>query len=478
MDQPADPRAGDASRQLHGWKDISAYFGRSVRTVQRWEHDFGLPIRRFGMGRAEVVHAYVEELERWRATAEAEAARKVPDASAEEGAGLAKGQVPAQIPAPGSWNRRASRRVAIAAALLVVTAAALGLVWQSNGRIAGSPSRAVAGTARADSQPAAWDTVGDRLFVKNASGETLWDYPFPFALSNKPDPGLTDSAEASVRIDDIDGDGQHEVLVRSLPVDGRKDAYRFYCFDSAGGLRWTFAVSRPRAFGGTTYAPPFPAYRILLVPRLRSGRDVWLVSVHSPWFPSVMTRLEPDGRTSGEYWSNGYITLASGAVLGGRRVLLVGARSNESEGASLALLDADSPSGAAPADAARYRCDDCPPGRPLRFVQFLKPARLRMLRGTSAITRVHVDGFSRVVVWINHGQDVGEFQGEVIYTLDSDLRPLEVGLNDGFQTATDALVRKKLIPPPPASPAIDEVRTIRWWDGTRFIEAPVPAGSR
>ena len=471
MVEPPDTPDSGAPRQLHGWKDISAYFGRSVRTVQRWERDFRLPIRRFGMGRAEVVHAYVEELERWRATAEAEAARKTPDAGAENLGGPSIGQ---PVAPPGGW-RRFTSGFAMSAALLTVAAVALALVWQSDDRSAGGPPRAAARAGSGDRDAAVWDAVADRLIVKNASGETLWDYVFPFAISNRPEPQLTDGPEASVRIDDVDGDGQHEVLVRTIPADGRKEDHRFYCFDAAGSLRWTFAVSTPRAFGGTIYAPPFPAYRILLVPRPGPGKDVWLVSVHSPWFPSVMTRLEPDGRVSAEYWSNGYITLAAGATIGLRQVLLVGARSNESEGASLALIDAASPSGAAPAASARYRCDDCPPGRPVRFAQFIKPSRLRALRGTSAITRIHVDDLSRVVVWINHGQDVGEYQGEVIYTLDSDLRPLAVGLNDGFHAATDALVRRQLIPRPPASPAIDEVRTIRWWDGTRFVDASVPA---
>ena len=72
---PAPPRNAPEP-QVHGWKDISTYFGRSVRTVQRWEREFGLPIRRYGFGRGEVVHAYIEELERWRATAEAEAAHR------------------------------------------------------------------------------------------------------------------------------------------------------------------------------------------------------------------------------------------------------------------------------------------------------------------------------------------------------------------------------------------------------------------
>ena len=468
MAEPADPHDSDAPRQLHGWKDISAYFGRSVRTVQRWERDFGLPIRRFGMGRAEVVHAYVEELDRWKATAEAEAAGRAGDAGAEHATDAPSAVAAARV----SGGRRFTTRLAIPAALLVVTAVALVLAWQSRGRITGP----------ADREAAVWGAAANRLFVKNASGDLLWDHEFPFTISNRPEPLLTDSPEASVRIDDVDGDGRNEVLVRTIPADGRKEDHRFYFFDSLGSLRWTFAVSTPRTFGGTVFAPPFPASRILLVPRPRPGKDVWLVSVHSPWFPSVMTRLEPDGRVSAEYWSNGYISVAAAAVLDGRRVLLVGARSNESEGASLALLDAYGPSGAAPSESARYRCDDCPPGRPDRFVQFVKPARLRALRGTSAITRVHVDGLSRVVVWINHGHDVGEYQGEVIYTLDSRLRPLDVALNDGFQTATDALVRRKLIPVPPSSPAIDEVGTVRWWDGTRFIDvsvpASLPAGSR
>ncbi|HEX3986077.1 MAG TPA: hypothetical protein VHX13_05635 [Acidobacteriaceae bacterium] len=31
---------------LTSWKDIAQYMGKGVRTVQRWEQDFGLPIRR------------------------------------------------------------------------------------------------------------------------------------------------------------------------------------------------------------------------------------------------------------------------------------------------------------------------------------------------------------------------------------------------------------------------------------------------
>jgi len=31
---------------LNSWKEIAAYLGRGVRTVQRWEQELGLPVRR------------------------------------------------------------------------------------------------------------------------------------------------------------------------------------------------------------------------------------------------------------------------------------------------------------------------------------------------------------------------------------------------------------------------------------------------
>lgn len=35
-----------ATTLLTSWKEIAQYVGKGVRTVQRWEHDLGLPVRR------------------------------------------------------------------------------------------------------------------------------------------------------------------------------------------------------------------------------------------------------------------------------------------------------------------------------------------------------------------------------------------------------------------------------------------------
>lgn len=55
------------SECLNGWKEISRYLGRGVRTIQRWEQQFGLPIHRpAGKDRA-AVFAMQEELDAWMA---------------------------------------------------------------------------------------------------------------------------------------------------------------------------------------------------------------------------------------------------------------------------------------------------------------------------------------------------------------------------------------------------------------------------
>jgi len=55
--------------QLTGWKEIASYLGKSVRTVQRWERRYELPVHRVP-GSADVVLASKEEIERWKRTEE------------------------------------------------------------------------------------------------------------------------------------------------------------------------------------------------------------------------------------------------------------------------------------------------------------------------------------------------------------------------------------------------------------------------
>lgn len=50
---------------LQSWKQIANYVGRTERTIQRWEREFGFPIRRPAGKARSAVMALVSEIEEW-----------------------------------------------------------------------------------------------------------------------------------------------------------------------------------------------------------------------------------------------------------------------------------------------------------------------------------------------------------------------------------------------------------------------------
>jgi hypothetical protein len=66
------------SEVLNSWKEIAAFLDRGVRTVQRWERDLQLPVRRIGKGKRSPVFTTVTELKFWLSTIEFERPPKSP----------------------------------------------------------------------------------------------------------------------------------------------------------------------------------------------------------------------------------------------------------------------------------------------------------------------------------------------------------------------------------------------------------------
>jgi transcriptional regulator with XRE-family HTH domain len=60
------PASPTRSRVLTSWKEVAGYMGKGVRTVQRWERDFGLPVRRPSrMKSRRAVLALTVDLDSW-----------------------------------------------------------------------------------------------------------------------------------------------------------------------------------------------------------------------------------------------------------------------------------------------------------------------------------------------------------------------------------------------------------------------------
>jgi hypothetical protein len=61
----AVPRQELKAPILNSWKEIATYLGRGVRTVQRYEREFQLPVRRVGTKSRKSVVALSQDLDAW-----------------------------------------------------------------------------------------------------------------------------------------------------------------------------------------------------------------------------------------------------------------------------------------------------------------------------------------------------------------------------------------------------------------------------
>ena len=66
MESEAKTGADDVT--LQSWREIARYMGKGVRTLQRWEQEFGLPIHRGENSHTKSIFACASEVDAWAIT--------------------------------------------------------------------------------------------------------------------------------------------------------------------------------------------------------------------------------------------------------------------------------------------------------------------------------------------------------------------------------------------------------------------------
>jgi hypothetical protein len=156
-------------------------------------------------------------------------------------------------------------------------------------------------------------------------------------------------------------------------------------------------------FGSEVYRG-FNTNSVYILRDAESAPTLWVTAAYVALFPAVLQRLSPRGEVLSEYWSNGHIRTVRPAIVHGRPFLLVGAYNNERHGGSLAFLDRNHPSGAAPSEKHDYRCLDCAEGEPAEFLVF--PGADIMLettafQGSAVVEDARLTGGEDVVVTVH-----------------------------------------------------------------------------
>jgi hypothetical protein len=448
---PTQPSDTPHAQRLDGWKQIAAYVNRGVRTAQRWERELGMPVHRLNTGGAEVVYALPEELDAWlhrqsRTTLAAAAADETAESNGGSGDGTATGAV---VPSPASR----STRVRVLVGLAVVVAAFFAY------RIA----------APRGPNPVRIEGGGSTLTAFGAQGEVAWTCGFDAPLSETQNRAAW---EALTHLADLDGDGINEVVfARTDHADPT-----VYVLDD-GKKRVRHRIGRSVRFGGVPFGPPWHARGVFMAP---DGRSFAVASHVTDEFAAVIQEMDVDGHVRGEYWSNGYVSWFSRTTTAGRPVTFVGAINHEPGGASLAIFDGPL-RGSAPAVADKYRCSDCPEGRPGVFLIFPR-SRLQASEGIGtnmlAVGEMVPHEYS-VRLEIGPPPPPGEPTASAYYTIDRKGRVLKTYLGP------DALPRHAaLVSSGRTTPATlfreEDLWPVRRWNGRGFdvITGPEPRAVR
>jgi len=470
------PELPGRSSQLNGWKEIAAYLGRSVRTVQRWEKDFGLPVRRFGASKPESVFALLHEIDAWLLTSQGVNARSGSGADADSPARTDARAPGRAAPAdrrqdtlfPRAWFLRMGLVAAVGAVLILL---ALWVAWMS--RQTAGRMDTPQGLSSSGAAPADWHVDLDTLIVSDARGTELWRHRFPRELAAA---AYDDSASGRRMlvggVTDIEGDGSREVWFISK-AHGAPAGSALHLFNSDGTLRWAFAPKLTMRFGTETFGPSWIVDRAFVTadPAGGPGKAIWAVLFDTALFPSSIMRLDAaTGTPVTEYWTAGSITAAALDMSGPAPRLLVGACHNETRAGSLSVLDALNPTGSAPAEVEKYRCASCPPGAPLDFLVFPKPARFARLEATGPVETLTPQADGSLGVRVRYATADPETFAVGVFTLDPSLTPVSADTADDYLTTYARLAARGAAAagaPATVDPAREFFPILRWDSSAR-----------
>jgi hypothetical protein len=444
---PSGSRDGSSSAEsrdedlIRYWEGIAAVLQVSVKTAQRYEKEYGLPVRRKRGAKGTVIYALRSELNAWVATGR--------DSVAHEPG----------TPAPVARTSRISLLWWLAALPVAIAALTLPRIF-------------------APREPVSWRIDQQRLSVLDSRGHLVWSRYFDFALQPggyRPPGGSAAPLDIGQFVE-LDNDGHKELLFLAVGTDEYKRA--FYCFNADGTVRFSVVpghtITRTVRFGDNTFAPPFGVLRYLVVDDAPGRKAVLVISYDPTWFPAVVQKYSASGRLLGEYWNPGRLVELAVVQFGSRRYLFAGGTNNEFHAGSLAVFDWDRPWGFGPASNPRYRCKNCPPGAPLAYFVFPEMDVARVLNAWPAVWRIHQDTQDRVCAQVLQTREPLAYGGPpgligaAIYCFDKHLVLRSAEIVEGYRVVHGVLEAQGRLNHPVGTFEEQQLLPVLHWRGGGF----------
>ncbi|MFQ5721291.1 MAG: FG-GAP repeat domain-containing protein [Candidatus Aminicenantales bacterium] len=316
---------------LDSWKEIANYLKRDVRTCQRWEKHFGLPIHRLEDAPKSRVFAYKEEIDKWLELKLGE--KKI------------------------RRNHLLLRQIPQLALFLTIVLLALLFLWLIK-LVFISPA----------GNPTDFKIIGSKLIIIDDHGKPLWEYET--GISNLESEAYyrrhfqkkilvpDDIFLPQLIFDDINNNHRQEILFSIQTVNETNEG-QLICFNNKGKILWTFRAGRRMTFGQKEYSADYRLTGVGCEDIDHDGqKEIIVIAHHNPYFPCQVVLLNSEGKLLGEYWNSGYLQNFAFVDLNGdgRKEVILAGLNNEWRCPCAVVLDSALMKGASPQTKDYYRC--------------------------------------------------------------------------------------------------------------------------
>ena len=348
-----------SSDTIQGWKDIASYFGRSIRSVQRWEREFGLPVHRIRAVDGQTVYAIRVELEEWRKSRDL--AKLEPEDEESQANGHADDSLPGtslehsstangQPPTRSTWRKAAAALIAV---LLIGLGMTIGVFV----------------FAKRAGPVAVVYAAGNSVVAYDSLGRLVWAYNFGRPVS------YTNADAGSFDLRFVEGKGPKGQIETILAVRFAANGLRstesdaLVAFDQRGTLVWKVQPDHRLQCGAETFGGPWRIYAVAA----SSGpgpKRVWVAFNDPTWWPGLLMEVDAEGHSNLRMISTGWIRGIAEWRTSSGTVLAISGVNNERDLPSLSLIDVDAPPTMSPRQEKRFTCDAAPASTPRRVYLF------------------------------------------------------------------------------------------------------------
>lgn len=327
-----------SSDKLSSWKEIADYLDVEVRTCQRWEKEFGLPVHRFTNTPRARVFTTKNEIDQW----------------------LNRSDL-----LQNDQGRISNKKNYIIASIFILIIGISALYTSLSHR---------------SEIPANFKIFGTQLVITNSEGAELWRYntkvqnlwPENRYRNHFQHKCFDDDFNRfpKIIIKDITTNGKQEVLF-TVQTEDKTNCGDIYLFDHRGKIIWKYRLGNEMEFGDEKYSGDYAVPGIDIVDLNNDGKnEIFILAEHLYYFPTQLIILNLDGEKTGSYWNSGRITDYAFSDLNhdGVKEIILSGMNNEYLKGFITILSSNKVSGFSPQIKSDYKCKDSNGGSEIYYL--------------------------------------------------------------------------------------------------------------